>query len=169
MAPRLPYQPVLLRLLHGAMVVFVPLAFLSGAVVFSNHDGRWWRLPMQLAGDWIDIHGTVGVVLWPLALLFAAYACTAGRARLSRAANAAALLALLIAVGSGKLMQEDWLRNGQLDQPIYHLHLLAWLLIAAMVAWHIGSVVARGGTRLAASMFQLTLRENDRPWRLNRR
>lgn len=169
MPPRAPYQPALLRLLHGAMVVLVPLAFLSGAVVFSNHDGRWWQLPLPLPGDWIDIHGTVGVILWPLALLFAIYAFSMGRARLSRAANSAALLALLLAVGSGKLMQEEWLRNGQLHQPIYHLHLLAWLLIAALVTWHIGSVVSRGGLRLAGSMFQLTIRDHDRPWRLNKR
>ena len=46
MAQQAPRQPLLLRLLHGAMVVLVPLAWLSGAVVFSNYDGRWLRLPL---------------------------------------------------------------------------------------------------------------------------
>lgn len=169
MSQRAPYQPSLLRLLHGAMVLLVPLASLSGAAVFSNHDGRWWRLPFQLPGDWIDIHGTVGVILWPLALLFAAYALSFGRARLARAANAAALMGLLLAVVSGKLMEEDWLREGQFDQPIYHLHLVAWILVTGAVLWHIVAVLSRGGLLLARSMFRLATRDNDRPWLFIRR
>jgi hypothetical protein len=155
MAQTSPYQPLLLRLLHGAMVVLVPLAWLSGAVVFSNHDGRWLRLPLQVPGDWIDIHGTIGVLLWPLAALFAIYALSVGRFRLRHGANAAALIGLVLAVGSGKFMQEAWLRNGDLDHFIYHLHLLAWLMMAAAVAWHIQAVFSRGGFALARSMFRL--------------
>ena len=155
MAQTSPHQPLLLRLLHGAMVVLVPLAWLSGAVVFSNHDGRWLRLPLQVPGNWIDVHGTIGVLLWPLAALFVIYALSVGRFRLRHGANAAALIGLVLAVGSGKFMQEDWLRNGELDHFIYHLHVLAWLLIAAAVAWHIQAVVSRGGFALASSMFRL--------------
>jgi len=99
--PRRPYQPSLLRLLHGATALLVPLAWLTGLMVYSSWDGRFGRLPFSLAGDWIDIHGTLGVVLWPIALLFGFYAITAGRARLRRSANAVALLALALAVGSG--------------------------------------------------------------------
>jgi hypothetical protein len=47
------------------MVLVVPLAWLSGFVVYSNRDGRWGRLPWQASGDWIDIHGSLGVLLWP--------------------------------------------------------------------------------------------------------
>lgn len=158
-----PYQPSLLRLLHAAMALLVPLAWLSGLVVYSIHDGRFGRLSWQPPGDWIDLHGTLGVFLWPLALLFGLYALTLGRARLNQAANATALLALALAVGSGKLMDEDWLRTGQLDQLVYSLHLLAWLLVAAAVSWHVGAILRRGGTPLARSMFQLKLRSNDLP------
>ena len=108
-----PYQPSLLRLLHGATALLVPLAWLTGLLVYSMYDGRFGRLPFSLAGDWIDIHGTVGFLLWPIALLFALYALTAGRLRLLQPANALALVALVLAVGSGKLMDEDWLRDGQ--------------------------------------------------------
>ena len=59
-----PYQPSLLRLLHGATALLVPLAWLTGLLVYSASDGRWGRLP--------------------LALLFALYALTAGRLRLRR-------------------------------------------------------------------------------------
>lgn len=158
-----PYQPSLLRLLHGAVAILVPLAWLSGVMVLANHDGRWIRLPAPVPGDWIDIHGTVGVGLWPLALLFVAYALVVGRARLRQPANAAALIGLVLAVTSGKLMQEDWLRSGQLNHFPYHLHLLAWLLISGAVAWHVGAVIARGGPSLANSMFRLHMRDNDTP------
>ena len=118
-----PYQPSLLRLLHGATALLVPLAWLSGLLVYSSYDGRFSRLPFSLPGEWIDIHGTVGVLLWPLALLFSLYALTVGRLRLRQPANALALLALVMAVGSGKLMQEDWLRDGQLHHIVYSVHL----------------------------------------------
>lgn len=167
MAPVSPYQPSLLRLLHGAMVVLVPVAWLSGLIVYLNHDGRWGSLSWPIPGDWIDIHGSVGVLLWPLALLFGLYALSLGRSRLNRPANAAALLALALAVGSGKLMNEDWLRTGpldhQFDHSVYSLHLLAWLLIAAAVVWHGVAVLRRGGQALAGSMFELKLRSNDQP------
>jgi len=163
MPPARPYQPSLLRVLHGAMVLLVPLAWLSGLIVYSNHDGRWGRLGPQVPGAWIDIHGSLGVLLWPLALLFGLYALSLGRFRLHQGAHATALLALALAVGSGKLMNEDWLRSGQLDHVVYGLHLLAWLLIAAAVLWHVAAVLNRGGMALAGSMFQLHVRGGDGP------
>jgi len=161
--PSRPYQPSLLRLLHAAVVLLVPLAWLSGVMVYSLYDGRWGRLPWQPAGDWIDLQGTLGVLLWPLAALFACYALTLGRVRLRQSANAAALLGLALAVGSGKLMSEDWLRDGDLDHVIYDLHLLAWLLIAAAVLWHGLALLRRGGSALASSMFRLEVRSHDSP------
>jgi len=158
-----PYQPSLLRLLHGVTALLVPLAWLTGLIVYFTYDGRLGRLPFSLPGDWLDIHGTVGVVLWPIALLFGLYALSLGRARLNQAANTAALLGLVLAVGSGKLMQEDWLRSGQLDHLVYSLHLLAWLLIAAAVLWHVAAVLRRGGSTLARSMFLFPMRSNDQP------
>ena len=98
MARTIPYQPSLLRLLHSITALLVPLAWLSGLVVLANHDGRWFRLPFVVPGDWIDIHGTVGALLWPVALLLALYALRAGRARLRQPANAAALLGLVLAL-----------------------------------------------------------------------
>lgn len=145
------------------MALLVPLAWLSGLIVYVNHDSRWGRVAWMVPGDWIDIHGTLGVLLWPLALLFGLYSLSLGRFRLHDAANAAALLALALAVGSGKLMNEDWLRSGQLDHLVYSLHLLAWLLIAAAVLWHVAAVLNRGGMGLARSMFQRQLRSNDQP------
>jgi uncharacterized membrane protein YhaH (DUF805 family) len=139
------------------------LAWLTGLLVYSTLDGRFGRLPFTPAGEWIDIHGTVGVLLWPIALLFALYALTAGRIRLRQPANALALLALVLAVGSGKLMDEDWLREGQFHHLVYCVHLLAWLLIALAVGIHVLAVVQRGGWPLARSMASVQLRPDDLP------
>jgi len=158
-----PYQPSLLRLLHGLTALLVPLAWLTGFLVYSADDGRFGRLPFTLPGAWIDIHGTVGVALWPIALLFGFYALTAGRLRLRQPANVLALVALALAVGSGKLMDEDWLRNGQLDHLVYSIHLLAWLLIAIAVALHVMAVFNRGGLPLARSMASTQIRPGDLP------
>ena len=158
-----PYQPSLLRLLHGVTALLVPLAWITGLLVYSAHDGRFGRLPFTLPGEWIDIHGTVGVVLWPVAVLFGLYALTAGRARLRQPANGIALLALVLAVGSGKLMDEDWLRDGRLDHLVYGIHLLAWLLIALAVSLHVTAVLKRGGWPLARSMASFQLRSGDLP------
>ena len=158
-----PYQPSLLRLLHGATALLVPVAWITGLVVYSSYDGRFGRLPLALPSEWIDIHGTVGVLLWPVALLFGLYAVTAGRVRLRQPANAIALLALALAVGSGKLMQEDWLRQGQLHHLIYSLHLMAWVLMAIAVAIHVAAVWQRGGLPLARSMASFSLRKGDLP------
>jgi hypothetical protein len=158
-----PYQPSLLRLLHGATALLVPLAWLSGLIVYSRYDGRWGVLPLPTGGDWIDIHGTIGVLLWPVALLFGLYAVSLGCRRLRRPANAVVLLGLVLAVASGKLMNEDWLRQGQLHHTAYSLHLLAWLAIAGAVLWHAGGVLGRGGLPLAFSMFSLAVRPGDQP------
>jgi hypothetical protein len=158
-----PYQPSLLRLLHGATALLVPPAWLTGLLAYFTYDGRFGKLPYTLPGEWIDIHGTMGVLLWPIALLFGLYALTAGRARLRQPANAIALLALGLAVGSGKLMDEDWLRDGQFQHAVYTLHLLAWLLIALAVALHVAAVLRRGGWPLARSMASVQVRSGDLP------
>lgn len=158
-----PYQPSLLRLLHGATAVLVPLAWLSGLLLYSNLDGRWGRLPWRIGGDWIDIHGSIGVALLPLAVLLALYALTLGKARLRQASNSLPLVALTAAIGSGKLMDEDWLREGTLQHPVYSVHLIAWLLVAISVTVHLGAALVRGGPALLRSMLSLRLRPGDLP------
>ncbi len=158
-----PYQPSLLRLLHGLTALLVGAAWLSGLVVYSRYDGRWLGLPLRPGGDWIDLHGTVGVLLWPVALLFALYALSLGRSRLRRPGNGMALAALGLAVVSGKLMNEDWLRQSQLNHLVYGLHLLGWLGISVAVLWHLAGVWRLGGMALAGSMLSLSRRAGDGP------
>jgi hypothetical protein len=158
-----PYQPSLLRLLHGGTALLVLGCWLSGLIVYSRYDGRWGRLPFTPAGNWIDLHGQSGVLLLLLALPFAAYALSLGRARLRRASNAVALAALALAIGSGKLMDEDWLRDGELHHVVYGLHLLAWVLIGLSVLVHLGASLRLGGWPLLASMASPALRKGDLP------
>ena len=108
-------------------------------------------------------HGTLGCLLCPIDLLVAIYALSLGRARLKPPAHAAALAALALAVGSGKLMQENWLRTGQLSHTVYTLHLTAWLLLGVTVMWHLAAVLRRGGPALAASMLRWQVRSQDHP------
>jgi hypothetical protein len=162
-----PYQPSLLRLLHAGTALLVAAAWLSGALVFLSADRRGldriWSAIAAPAGDWIDIHGTAGVVLLPVAVLLTAYALTLGRARLRRWANALPLSALVLAIGSGKLMDEDWLRQGVLDHPLYAVHLLAWILLGLSVGFHLVGAFRIGGLPLLSSMLRLELRPGDRP------
>jgi hypothetical protein len=109
-----PYQPSLLRLLHAGTGLLVLGCWLSGLIVYSRYDGRWGRLPFTPAGNWIDLHGQAGFLLLPLGLAFAAYALSLGRPTLKRSTNAIALVALVLAVATGKLMNEVWLREGDL-------------------------------------------------------
>jgi hypothetical protein len=158
-----PYQPSLLRLLHGATGLLVGAAWLSGLVLLLTLDRRWGALPFTLPGEWVDIHGMIGVALLPIGVIFGGYAITIGRHRLGRATNLVPLLALLLALISGKLMQEDWLRVGQLHKAIYSLHLSAWLLMAIAVILHLIGVLRRGHWPLVQSMLQLGWRPNDSP------
>jgi hypothetical protein len=141
----------------------VGLAWLSGLLVYNLFDRCWGSLPIRLPGEWIDLHGTVGVALLPLAVLFAVYAFSLGRRQLGRASNAVALAALALAIGTGKLMQEDWLRAGELHHLAYSLHLLAWVGMAAAVLIHLSGVMRRGGLPMLGSMVSIQTRKGDLP------
>lgn len=156
-------QPLLLRLLHAAAVLAVFAAWLSGLVSALRHDGRLAALHLQAPGEWLELHSAIGEITTPIALLFGLYAITVGRWRLRRPSNAAALLALALAVGSGQFMDEDWLLDGRIHHPLYSLHLTAWLIITAVVSWHVFGVLRRGGRSLAASMLPVQPQTPDRP------
>lgn len=159
-----PYQPSLLRLLHGGTAGLVAITWLSGLLIYSRYDGRWGRLPFAVGGDWIDLHGTAGSMLLPVALLLGVYAFILGFRKLLRSSNAVALGALALAIGTGMGMNGDWLEAGNLHELLYTMHLGAWLLLTLALATHLGGVIKLGGWRLARSMFSPRLRGGDWPW-----
>jgi len=159
-----PYQPSLLRVLHGATALLVAIGWITGLLLVGSFDGPWGRLPFRLDGEWIDFHGRVGLLMALVLLLFVPYALTLGAGRLRRFANSLPLLALLLAVGSGLQMESEWLVNHASTPLPYALHLLAWLLLAVSVPLHLIGAVRRGGWSLAASMLSLQLRPHDGPF-----
>ena len=129
-----PYQPSLFRVLHGATAVLVAIGWITGLLLLGSFDGRWGRLPFTLDGEWIELHGRVGL-----------------------------LLALVLAVGSGLQMESEWLVNHATTPLPYALHLTAWFLLAVTVPLHLIGAVRRGGWPLAASMLSLRLLPHDGP------
>ena len=129
-----PYQPSLLRVLHGATALLVATGWITGLLLLGSFDGRWGRFPFTLDGEWIEWHGRVGLLLALVLLLFVPYALTLGAGRLRRFANSLPLL-----------------------------HLTAWLLLAVSVPLHLIGAVRRGAWPLAASMLSLQLRTHDGP------
>jgi hypothetical protein len=158
-----PYQPSLLRVLHGATAVLVAIGWITGLLLLGSFDGRWGRLPFPLDGEWIELHGHVGVVLALVLLLFVPYALTLGAGRLRRFANSLPLMALLLAVGSGLQMESEFLVNHATTPLPYALHLTAWLLLAVSVPLHLIGAVRRGGWPLAASMLTVRVLPHDGP------
>jgi hypothetical protein len=159
----IPYQPSLLRVLHGATAVLVAIGWITGLLLLGSFDGRWGRLPFALDGEWIELHGHVGVVLALVLLLFVPYALTLGAGRLRRFANSLPLMALVLAVASGLQMETEFLVNHATTPLPYALHLTAWLLLAVSVPLHLIGAVRRGGWPLAASMLTVRVLPHDGP------
>lgn len=180
-----PYQPLLLRLLHGLNAVLVMAAFLTGFLVYDSYDGRFGRLALtQNNRSLIDIHGTFAFGLFFVFIAFAIYCLRRGKKRLIQAdswqklievgrpiwwytlhriANTTALVAVTLAVGTGKLQDENWLPQGQFDSIWYSLHLIAWVMVGLAIALHVLMGVKVGGLPLFLSMINPHYRATESP------
>lgn len=185
-----PYQPLVLRLLHGVTATLVIGAAITGFLVYDSWDRRFGGLTLTKANrSLIDIHGTFGYFLFFVFLpIFFIYCVKAGRKRLvqgdtltqltkvgkpiwwytlQRLANTAMLLAAVFAVISGKFQDENWLPQGQLNHTWYYVHLIAWAVIVLAIAIHLLMSAKVGGMPLLLSMFDIKYRPEDSPrlWR----
>lgn len=178
-----PYQPLLLRLLHGISVALAIAALITGFLVYDSWDKRFGGLGVTVRDrGLIDIHGTFGFFLFFLFIAFAIYSVTAGRKKLiqsssfnqltmvgkpiwwvalQRVTNTTMLLAAAIAVGTGKLMDENWLPNGELNHAAYYAHLIAWILVVVGIAIHVLMSIKVGGLPLLMSMVDVKTRSDD--------
>ncbi len=184
MAQTTPYQPVLLRLLHGLVGALVVFALVTGFWVYNTYDHRWLRLPLPEIADSQGIHGTGALIFLLVLPFFVLYCFHLGARRLiqpkslanlkqidqnkgwaawQKLLNTLILLAATFAVITGRLMKEEWLPRGELHHLAYSGHLLAWGLMLVAVVLHIGLGHKVGGVPLIRSMFQLRLRTSDRP------
>lgn len=182
----MPYQPALLRILHGLITALVIFALVSGFWVYNTYDQRWGQLPLPNLGDIQGIHGTGALTFLLLLPLFAIYSFHWGYRRLiqpqawqqlhkigqpsswaalQKILNSVMLLAATFAAITGRLMQEEWLPRGELNHWAYGGHLLAWLVMLVALILHIGLGIKVGGVPLILSIVQIKIRPNDRPQR----
>lgn len=178
-----PYQPLLLRLLHGLSMLLVIGALITGFLVYDSWDKRFGGLGVTVRDrNLIDIHGTFSFFLFFIFIAFALYSVTAGRKKLiqssslgqltmvgrpvwwvalQRLTNTTMLLAAAIAVGTGKLMDENWLPSGELNHTVYYAHLIAWVLVFLGLAIHVLMSAKVGGMPLLLSIFNGNVRTDD--------
>ncbi|ACB51548.1 conserved hypothetical protein [Crocosphaera subtropica ATCC 51142] len=181
-----PYQPLLLRFVHGLTTLFLILAMITAYWTYDVYDGRWGQIPLPKFEEIEGIHGTFG--LWTL-LIFPTlvfYAFHQGRKRLiqrntlanlthisqkgwsyhlHRVINTLMLISLTFAVFTGKMMDEKWLPNGELNHVWYLGHLLSWVIMFISLAFHLLVSAKVGGLPFLFSMFNWFYTPQDSPLR----
>lgn len=179
-----PYQPLLLRLLHGVSALIALLAIVTSFWVYNTYDGRFGQLPLPRIKDMIGIHGTFGLTFLIVMPAFALYSFHAGQKRLvqpdsfakltqvgkpiwwyslHRIVNTVMLLAATFALITGRMMKEEWLPAGELNHIWYYLHLTAWAVLVFCLAIHLLISAKVGGLPLIVSIFSLGYRPQDSP------
>jgi hypothetical protein len=179
-----PYQPVLLRILHGIAAVLLVLALISGFLIYNTYDKRWGSLALPTIGDIQGIHGTIALTFLLFLPVFALYSFHIGYRRLvqeqsfsqlkqlgkpvwwisvHRFANTLMLLAATFAVVTGRMMKEEWLPAGEIHRQWYLAHLVAWVCVFISLALHLLMGAKVGGVPLLVSMFNWTMRGEDMP------
>lgn len=179
-----PYQPLLLRILHGLTGLCLIAAILTAFWTYDTYDGRWGRIPLPQYKEIEGVHGTFGLYTLLVFPLFVLYAFHRGQRRLiqpdsfaklaqvgkpiwwytlSRITNTLSILALTFALFSGKMMSETWLPNGELDHQWYYAHLFSWVIIVLCIAIHVLMNARVGGLPLLLSMLNWRFRAQDNP------
>lgn len=179
-----PYQPLLLRVLHGFNGVFLIAAIVTAAWTYDTYDGRWGRVPLPYFPAIEGIHGTFGLYTLLIFPAFVFYAFHRGHKRLvqpdswakltqlgkpvwwytlNRFTNTLSLLALTFALFSGKMMSETWLPKGELNHGWYSAHLISWIVMVAAIALHLLMNAKVGGAPLLLSMLVGDFFEKDSP------
>ncbi|MGF1536579.1 MAG: cytochrome b/b6 domain-containing protein [Elainellaceae cyanobacterium] len=183
-----PYQPLLLRLLHGLNGLFLIVAVITAFWTYSIYDGRWGRIPLPSYQAIEGIHGTFGLYTLLVFPAFVIYSFHRGQKRLvqpnalkkiaqvgkpiwwctlNRFTNTLSLIALTFALFSGKMMDETWLPKGELDHTWYYAHLASWVIVVMAIALHLLLKAKVGGAPLLLSMVTWQFLEKDHPalWR----
>ncbi|HYW19428.1 MAG TPA: cytochrome b/b6 domain-containing protein [Nodularia sp. (in: cyanobacteria)] len=179
-----PYQPLLLRILHGISGILVITAIITGFLVYNTFDLRFGKIPIPKIDPIQDIHGTVGLFFLLLLPAFALYSFHAGEKRLlqpdsiqkltqvgkpiwwvslQRIVNTLMLIASVLVVISGRMMKEEWLPIGELDHIWYYFHLIAWVIMVCCLAIHLLMSAKVGGAPLLLTMLSGKFRPEDSP------
>ncbi len=179
-----PYQPSLLRFLHGVNALIALLAIITSFWVYNTFDGRLIKLPLPEINDIIGIHGTFGLALLLMMPAFALYSFHVGHKRLvqsdsfakltqigkpiwwyslHRIVNTVMLIAATWALITGRMMKEEWLPTRELDQIWYQLHLAGWVILVVCLIMHLLMSIKVGGLPLIVSIFEFKYRPEDSP------
>ena len=179
-----PYQPLLLRVLHGINGILVITSIITGFLVYNTFDGRFGQVLIPRIDPIQDIHGTVALFFLLLLPAFVLYSFHAGERRLlqpdsiqnltqvgqpiwwlslQRIINTLMLLSSVLAVISGRMMKEEWLPTRELDHLWYYCHLIAWVIMVCSLAIHILMSAKVGGAPLLLSMWSWKFRPGDSP------
>jgi hypothetical protein len=187
MNPSRPYQPLLLRILHGLSAAIAILSIITSFWVYNTYDGRFIQFPLPKINDIIGIHGTFGLTFLLFFPVLAIYSFYWGQKRLlqtnsltkltqvskpvwwyslHRIVNTLMLFAATWALITGRQMKEEWLPAGELNHLWYQLHLSAWVLLFVCLLIHILMAIKVGGSPLIISMFrwQHPPEESPRLW-----
>lgn len=178
------YQPVLLRLLHSAIAILVFAALITGFMVYDRYDKRFGTLNLPIVPNTQGIHGTIALAFLILLPIFAIYCFHLGSRRLvqpqslkhlkgfetsiglislQRLTNTIMLLSATFAVITGRMMQDEWLPNAELNHAWYIGHLLAWALMIVSIAMHLLMSAKVGGLPLLLSIYNWKVRAEDMP------
>jgi len=183
-SPISPYQPILLRLLHNAIAILVLAALITGFMVYDRYDKRFGTLNLPIVSNTQGIHGTIALTFLILLPIFALYCFHLGSRRLvqaqsfkqltevgkpvwwislQRLVNTLILLSATFAVITGRMMQEAWLPNDELNHAWYIGHLLSWLLMIVGISIHLLMGAKVGGWSLLLSIYNWKIRAEDMP------
>ena len=183
MSPSAPYQPILLRILHGTNAILTFSALITGFLVYNTYDKRWGSLTLPKLDAIQDIHGTIALTFLLTLPVFVLYSFRIGYRRLvqdqsfshlteigkpiwwvsiHRIANTLTLLSATFAVITGRMMKEEWLPAGEIFHSWYIAHLVTWLCVFFSVAFHLLLGIKVGGVPLLMSMFNKTRRSEDK-------
>ncbi|OKH24174.1 cytochrome B [Hydrococcus rivularis NIES-593] len=179
-----PYQPLLLRILHGFNALIAVLAIITSFWVYNTYDGRLIRIALPKINDIIGIHGTFGLTFLLIMPALAIYSFHWGQKRLVQAdslakltqvgkpiwwytlhriVNTVMLIAATLALITGRQMKEEWLPAGELHHTWYQLHLLGWVILTCCLFIHLLMSVKVGGIALIVSMFEWQHTPEDSP------
>lgn len=185
-----PYKPLVLRLFHGVNAFLAIASLITGFLVYDSWDGRFGKLSLTVKNRaLIDIHGTFAFWLFWVFLAFAVANIKIGKSyltnsedlsklkvkvgqnvwwyRLQRLVNTTILLALTLSLATGKMQDENWLPQGEVNHIWYYLHLIAWVVTLMALSCHLLISAKVGGKTLFISMFNSKYRPQDSPklWR----
>jgi len=185
MPKSIPYQPLILRLVHGVSGFLAIGALITGFWVYNTYDGRFGTLKLPELYDAQGVHGTFGLFFLISFTGLAIYSLYWGSRRLlfpdfwrrlwhqpgqpvwwvnlQRLVNSLMLLAATLAVISGRMMQESWLPFGETHHLAYQVHLLGWLVLLISLILHLVISLKVGGVPLLASMVQWGYRPEESP------